>query len=97
MLLPLVGYHGGTGEAGCVFDCDARERPAGAAHAALAVAIAGDMMADAVEAAELLAIDGDHLARAADDVGLRVQGLRAVKAGTAWRHRPPAEPLPAAA
>ena len=47
---------------GGVVDADMDELPADAAAVALAGAIAGDAMANAVEVAELFDVDMDHLA-----------------------------------
>ena len=78
-LLLLVGHDGGEGQAGCVVDGDMQVFPAGAALAALAVAVAGDAMADTVDAAELLDVEVDQLARVlalvADDSGLGSSAL----------------------
>ena len=61
-LLLLVGQDLAEGDARGVVDADVDELPADAAALALAGAIAGDAMADALEAAELLDVDVDQLA-----------------------------------
>ena len=59
----LVGQDLREGDARGIVDADVDELPAdAAASCALAGAIAGDAMADALEAAELLDVDVDHLA-----------------------------------
>ena len=83
-LLPLVGQDLREGEARGVVDADVDELPADAAGLALACAVAGDAMADALEAAELLDVDVDQLAGmlalvAADRLG-RLQRRDAVEA-----------------
>ena len=62
-LLFLVGQDLREGDARGVVDADMDELPAGAAGlVALAAAVAGDAVADALEAAELLDVDVDQLA-----------------------------------
>src|SRR5690606_24728250 len=77
-VLGLVGHQRGVGEARGIIDGDVEELPAGAAPAALAGAIAGDAMADAVDAAELLGIEVDQFAGplplVAADLARRVEG-----------------------
>src|SRR5713101_1273823 len=58
----LIRHDLGEGEARGVVDADMDELPADAAAVALAGAVAGDAVADAVEASELLDVDVDHLA-----------------------------------
>src|SRR6266851_1358594 len=58
----LIRHDPGEGEARGGVDADMDEYPADAAAVALAGAVAGDAMADAVEASELLDVDEDHLA-----------------------------------
>src|SRR5258708_18138243 len=66
-LLPLIGHHFGNGDAGRVVDADVDELPAepfaAPAPIALASAIAGDAVSEAIDPAELLDVDVDELAR----------------------------------
>jgi hypothetical protein len=88
-LLPLIGQHGGEGQARGVVDGDVQVLPAGAALIALAGAVAGDAVADAVDPAELLDVNVDQLARmlalVADDGRLGLEGGEAVEADAAQR------------
>ena len=85
--LALVGHDGGEGQARGVVDGDVEVLPAGAALPALAAAVAGDAVADAVDAAELLDVDVDQLARAlalvAENGGLGIERPEAAEAEAA--------------
>jgi hypothetical protein len=74
-VLFLVLHQGGVGQPRGVIEGDVEELPAGAALAALACAVAGDAMADAVDAAELVGVEVDQcagpFALVADDLARR--------------------------
>jgi len=94
----LVGQDFGVGEARSIVDSDMKGFPSCAALRALAHAVAGDAVADAVDPAELFRVDVDQFARmfafVADDGRPDLESRQSVKPAAAQnksnrRDRPP--------
>ena len=59
----FIGQHFGISQAGMIIDREMEDLPTRAVLIALALAVAGDAMADSIDAAELFGIDIDHVTR----------------------------------
>ena len=82
----FIWHDFGIGQAGMVIDSHVEDFPSGAPLVALALAVSGDAVADAIDPAQFFGIDMDHIAGrvffVAYDFGLWVKVFQARKTGT---------------